>query len=435
MAYGGRAARLAAAIGLGLALVPRPAHAEEAKNADTDSNAEDSHTVDYFTPRYEPAGFPLIGGNSDIGFQFGGVATLTRFDGGARPYLWNMDAVLTASVKTGPDGTEIAQQYYLWQWDLPRMFGGKLRLTPLVYFQKTVNQPYFGPGNASSGARPATADGRYFQYRDNELRARQMARLAIGGPWELVALGTFRAESPGTYPGSQLERDVATRTADGAPLVRGVQQLGIGMLGTGFIHDSRDNEIFPHSGQFHQIGIRAALGLPTDSGVSYVGLGGSFSWVVPLGRDTVVAWRGVVDLLAGNVPFYDLFTGGPFQTYDMPGGPSGIRGVPSARYSGRVKAVANAELRSLPIGVRLFGQRFRLGGDLFADAGRTWIDYTFTNPLDGSGLGIKYGVGAGLYLLWGQAALFRLEVAYSPDQEAENPGFPVGIYVEDGVMF
>jgi hypothetical protein len=26
-------------------------------------------------------------------------------------------------------------------------------------------------------------------------------------------------------------------------------------------------------------------------------------------------------------------------------------------------------------------------------------------------------------------------VAYSPDQVAENPGFPVGIYVEEGTMF
>jgi hypothetical protein len=37
--------------------------------------------------------------------------------------------------------------------------------------------------------------------------------------------------------------------------------------------------------------------------------------------------------------------------------------------------------------------------------------------------------------LWGQAAIFRLEIAYSPDAVAENPGFPFGIYVEDGVMF
>jgi hypothetical protein len=44
-------------------------------------------------------------------------------------------------------------------------------------------------------------------------------------------------------------------------------------------------------------------------------------------------------------------------------------------------------------------------------------------------------VGGGLFLQWGEAAIFRLEAAYSPDAESENPGFPVGIYVSDGVMF
>src|SRR5215467_4734686 len=64
--------------------------------------------IDYDTPRYEPAGFPIIAGSSDIGFQAGGVGTLTRFGGGVRPYVWNMDLVLTASAKTSPtNGIEV----------------------------------------------------------------------------------------------------------------------------------------------------------------------------------------------------------------------------------------------------------------------------------------------------------------------------------------
>src|ERR1700679_661379 len=38
--------------------------------------------------RYELAGFPIVGGNSDIGIQFGGAATWTRFYDDAHPYLW-----------------------------------------------------------------------------------------------------------------------------------------------------------------------------------------------------------------------------------------------------------------------------------------------------------------------------------------------------------
>ena len=57
---------------------------------------------DYDTHRLEPAGFPLIGGDSDIGFEFGAVGTLTDFGNGIRPYVWNMDLLLAASVEGPP---------------------------------------------------------------------------------------------------------------------------------------------------------------------------------------------------------------------------------------------------------------------------------------------------------------------------------------------
>jgi hypothetical protein len=83
----------------------------------------------------------------------------------------------------------------------------------------------------------------------------------------------------------------------------------------------------------------------------------------------------------------------------------------------------------------MLGQQFRFGGNLLFDTGRLWSDYTFHSRLDGTGIGLKWGAGVGAYLQWGQAAVFRLEVAYSPDARSENPGLPLGIYVEDGVMF
>jgi hypothetical protein len=119
----------------------------------------------------------------------------------------------------------------------------------------------------------------------------------------------------------------------------------------------------------------------------------------------------------------------------MPGGSAGIRGVPVARYLGPIKAIVNSELRAMLFGFRAFGQSFHLGTGVFFDTGRVWSDYTFNSPLDGKGLGLKWGTGASAYLMWGQAAIFRMEIAYSPDAVAENPGFPLGIYVEDGVMF
>jgi hypothetical protein len=31
--------------------------------------------------------------------------------------------------------------------------------------------------------------------------------------------------------------------------------------------------------------------------------------------------------------------------------------------------------------------------------------------------------------------MLRIEAAYSPDAVSENPSFPIGLYVEDNVMF
>ena len=73
--------------------------------------------------------------------------------------------------------------------------------------------------------------------------------------------------------------------------------------------------------------------------------------------------------------------------------------------------------------------------EAFVDVGRVWSDYAIISPADGNSIGLKYGIGAGVFLQWGEAAIFRVEVAYSPDAESENPGFPVGIYVSDGAMF
>ena len=393
-------------------------------------------TIDYVTPRYEPAGFPLIGGNSDIGFQFGAVGTLTRFDQGVRPYRWNMDLVLAASIKSGPDGAYVTQQNYLWQWDVPGLFGGKLRLNPTVAYTRTINAGYYGIGNASSGEPPGGGDaGRYFQFIAAEARVRQLTRVVIKRPFDLMIATTIRYVDPRSYGASRLEQDAANIQPDGSPLARGLRPLGHAALGTGFIYDTRDNEFFPRSGGLHQVGIKFSEGFPLDADVRYGQASAVFVGYVPVGGPFVFASRLAADFQFGNVPFYDLFTGGPFITIEMPGGSSGVRGVPVGRYSGLIKAVGNVELRGMFFGFKLLAQTFHFGADAFFDTGRVWEDYSFRSKRDGDGIGLKWGTGVGAYLQWGQAAVFRVEAAYSPDAASENPNFPIGLYVADGVMF
>ena len=388
--------------------------------------------LDYETPRLEPAGFPLLGGDSDIGFEFGAVGTLTRFAGGTRPFAWNMDLLLATSIKSGPQGTEFTQQSYLWQIDVPHFQNSTVRLNPAISYSKTINQGYFGVGNATSGVVPPDVQGqrgRYFQYDEREARLRELTRIVWRPPWDIALATTWRYATPGAYGGSKLAEDVTAKR------VLGYRDMSLAVLGAGLLYDTRDNEYFPHHGAFHQLGLRGVQGLPFDTQVQYAALGLVFAGYFPVTGPFVFAARGLVDAEFGRVPFFDLYTGGPFQTYEMIGGAQAVRGVPDGRYLGKLKVIGNAELRAMLIDFHLLGQSLHLGGDVLFDTGRLWSDYSFHAPADGSGIGLKWGIGGGAYLIWGQAAVFRIEVAYSPDATSENPNLPIGIYVADGVMF
>ncbi len=217
------------------------------------SRAAGHESLDYETSRLEPAGFPLLGGDSDIGFEFGAVGTLTRFEGGKRPFAWNMDLLLATSIKSGPQGTEFTQQSYLWQIDVPHFQGSALRLNPAVSYSKTVNQGYFGVGNATRAIVPAGVQGepgRYFQYDEREARLRELTRIDWRPPWDIEIATTWRYAAPDAYGGSKLAEDVASRR------VRGYRDMSLAVLGGGFVYDTRDNEYFPRRGMFHQLGVR-----------------------------------------------------------------------------------------------------------------------------------------------------------------------------------
>ena len=394
--------------------------------------------TDYVTPRYEPAGFPILGGNTDTGFMFGAAGTLTRFSGDARPYRWNMDLVLSASVKGGPSGLEITEYNLQWAWDVVGLFGGRLRLNPSASLVHVINNGYYGQGDMSSAVLPANAvvaQGRYFESMMTEGRARVIGRWTLFGPLSIALVGGYRYDAPTTYAGSLLALQGAASGEAGQPRIFGLGALSMLEIGAGIVVDTRDSEVMPTRGLYLQASARVVEGITSGSGVGYTEVAASISGYHTVAGPVIFAGRLVTDVEIGNVPFYDLYAGGPFNPEYMPGGASGVRGVPFGRYAGPVKFVANFELRSWLGSFSFVGQHFRLGADVFFDTGRVWGDLNLNAPATGTSLGLKFGVGAGLFLLWGQAAIFRIEAAYSPDAVSENPGFPIGIYVEDGVMF
>jgi hemolysin activation/secretion protein len=141
----------------------------------------------------------------------------------------------------------------------------------------------------------------------------------------------------------------------------------------------------------------------------------------------VLALRGVFDLQLGDVPFYELSR---YEDTSAIGGGMAVRGVPAYRYYGKIKAFGNIELRTAITGFSWFGRSFKLGVASFADAGRLWSGMNNPRPeIDGTGLALHYGLGAGVRLQQGQAFVVRADVAWSPDAR------PVGAYLVADEIF
>lgn len=385
--------------------------------------------------RYELAGFPVIGGNSDIGLQFGAAVTYTRFFDTAFPYLWNIDLLLSGSVKDDQNGFRLVQQSHVLRLDAPDLLGGRMRFDARGSFQRTINAGYYGLGNASQ-AGPALGEpilGRRYQYVQEEGRVRTIVRWHVAPPLD-VAFGTnLRYEAPEVYGGTKLSEDLAPAATGAAPVPGGQAALLVGAA-AGIMVDTRDSEFVTRRGFFYQAGMSAVIG--SAENVGYGEASAVLSHYAPLGESFIFASRFVASFQFGRVPFYDLQQGGVFEPQALLGGETGVRGVPQGRYAGRAKMIANTEIRATPFPrFTVFGQRLRVGTTAFVDVGRVWSDYAAVSPADGYSLALKYGVGGGVFLQWGEAAIFRFEVAYSPDAESENPGFPVGLYVSDGLMF
>ena len=367
--------------------------------------------------------------------RIGVAATFSRVSPRYSPYRWKIDGLVSASTKDGPRGTEVVQQSHDMRLDIPRAVGGKIRIMPGIFFERTVNAGYFGIGNAAPAiANPDGSFGSRYQYVHREIRARVNLRTPLGGPHSIMYGLTLRNVNPSTYAGSKLDLDSRRVDEEGEPYIRGLGSLNHAIVAGGLLYDTRDNEITPNRGSFDQYALRLGGATPTRAGVYYGGVNLIFRRYVPIGGPFVLAARGLVDATAGEMAFYDLSQGGAFIPVDIPGGPQGVRGVPNGRYQGLVKLVANVELRVTHLRFRLFGDEFRVGNNIFFDTGRVFAKYG-PDERDGKGLGLKYGVGAGVFVVWGTAAVFRVEVAYSPDAVAANPNFPIGIYAADGQMF
>lgn len=372
--------------------------------------------------RTELGAFPLLGGDTDLGFGGGGFGSLARFDPGYTPYHYRIELAGAITFKSTSEGLRAPYQDIYVLIVLPELVPGRMRLELRPSYTRENNLGYYGVGNAvpapERGPQGQPAQD-YYQYGMLHPSLQLRLRLTLFEHVSLQLGELLTYQHADVHPGSLLAQDLA-RGALGSARPHFVNVLEYTVL-----FDTRDAETSTRRGMFHQLRVRLSPGGVQPFPYRY----GSLNLIARTYhsyRRFTLALRVVGDALFGDAPFYELPR---FEDTFALGGANGVRGVPAQRYAGKLKLFGNVELRVKLLRLRLLGLDCELHGVGFFDAGRLWSDLPVSPAADGGGLGLKWGSGLGLRLQQGQAFVVRADLAYSPDAR------PLGAYVTAGQLF
>jgi hypothetical protein len=398
----GRDVRVRAAWRIAAAILVLPSLAM----AEPDVRQSDSSKVEH-----ETGIIPLVGGDTDIGIGVGAIGSVAMFDGHHRPYRWQIQFSAFVATKSDPTSPSYEDTYAL--LTIPQLLHDKLRLEIRPSFTRDTTLPYYGLGNAPHDAAQTEPVRDFYQRIHPALSV--LTRWVIAPDWSVLLGGQYVYNRTETDPSSTLAMDLAVIDP------RALSSHSLLKLETGIVYDTRDSEVSPHRGQYHQITLRTSPGLGDPFPYEYQQVDAQARFYIPVNQRMVLAIRGVYDQLFGDVPFYELSR---YEDASAIGGGMAIRGVQAYRYYGRIKAFGNVELRTAITRFEWLDRKFKLGVATFVDAGRLWTGIDNPRPeLDGNGIGLHVGVGGGLRLQQGQAFVVRADIAWSPDAR------PVGGYV------
>jgi hypothetical protein len=376
--------------------------------------------------RVEANGAPIVGGDSDVGFGGGAFAALTKTASDVKPkYSWRLEASFLATFKLPSGGApfRVPYQDYWMQLSLPHLLGDRMRLDVRPSYTRETTQRWYGFGNASKDTSPDGPDdpnAPFYQYGRSHPTLLVRARLRVGKRDDgfFVILGNSLTWN---------EIVVAADSKLAHDGVAGPPKHVVDFFEYGLELDRRDDDIITTRGTWDQIKLRVSPGGTESLPYRYAQVDTIVRGYLPLGSRIVLAARAVFDVQIGDPPFYEQAR---YEDTFALGGVTGVRGVPGQRYYGKLKLFGNLETRVRFVDFRAFAMPLTFGGAVFFDGGRVWTELGKSHPeLDGTGLGIKYGIGGGLRLMQGTTFVVRGDIAWSPDAH------PVGVYFTAGEAF
>lgn len=360
---------------------------------------------------------PFAGGDTDNGIGIGALGALERTHPVLDPYAWRLELAGTATFKSAEEGEGgLTSPYHDVYLRLAWLAAPALELQFRASYTGESMLSYSGVGNASPApvaANSPTGDDRYFSWSWRHPKLTFGARAAVLGPLHFLVRVAYTHNWFTIPDESKLRDDAEFGSETERDLVRGLTTHGLLSNDFALELDTRDDHVDPKTGHYHELSLRYA---PEGAGVAphHYGQGNLTLrfFVTPADPYVTLAVRTTADLLFGAPPFYELARADDTFAF---GGAKAVRGVEKQRYYGKVKLFSNVELRSRLLPFRAFGKDCVLGAAVFADFGRLWADYDPRPELDGTGLGLKYGIGGGPRVLVGDVLLVRGDVAWSPD--------------------
>ncbi|MBN1208369.1 MAG: BamA/TamA family outer membrane protein [Myxococcaceae bacterium] len=350
---------------------------------------------------------PLLAFNSDFGVGYGVVGGMYLYGEGHEPYKHGFGAQVFFT-------TRGIQNHYL-RYDGPGLLG-PLRVEVRLEYKREFRSPFYGAGNHSAPEFTGDEKDAWYNYDKGAPCAWLRLRgppLGEEHPLQVYAAYSWRYTRVLPYEASML--------AQLQPL--GIEGGPTGQLLVGALWDTRDAETDPTTGGVEEVVIRLS-GRPTGSRYRYAGLTLSERRYLRLGSRFVFAQRLSLDMLFGEVPFFEWSSTGGVNFTEGVGGMTSVRGIERNRFAGNIKVFANSELRFHALEVRVLGQPMKLGATAFVDMGRVW----HPGVQDGAWHQWHPGVGAGLRVAR-RAAVVRLDYALSTETGRQR------VYMNYGHMF
>ena len=365
---------------------------------------------------YGVTGLPFIFYNPNTGWNSG--ARIHWADYRRRPYRYK----LTFHSQSSTEG----KRKHIFRLRVPRISGTGFGIRLRASTERNLQTRYYGLGNNSQfrsdwiNPKSDTFKSEYYYFYELKEDPKLIINFLrhIYGPFTL-SLGFGLENTKISSPGSK-----SFLVDQGTP--DGVKDGFTGFISIAMERDSRDDEVLPSSGSFHEWSYEnsrnSIVGLFFDE-IDFRRYTATHAFFSNRYSDnTTFAIRGVFEALTGEVPLYAYGEIGGSQRVKGLGGSHSLRGFDTQRFTDDVRFFSNVEVRQFLYDQNWFGQYLELFGAIYCDFGRVWPDVG-----DISLEGMHWSRGAALRLSWDRDLLMRVALGWSAEQ--------VGIFFDWGNSF